>query len=65
MALDLSFAIGGYDPDTVRIVWIRNTQDLSELHVSAPVIETLPAAAEVIDQESLTFADGTASFTRD
>jgi len=58
-------ALGGYDPETVRIVWIRNTQDLSELHVSAPVIEALPAVAEVIDQESLTFADGTASFTRD
>ncbi|MDS0220553.1 DUF362 domain-containing protein [Haloarcula sp. S1AR25-5A] len=58
-------ALGGYDPDTVRIVWIRNTQDLSSLHVSDALLGDLPAAAEVIDRESLTFPDGTASFTAD
>ncbi|WP_336358390.1 DUF362 domain-containing protein [Haloarcula sp. CGMCC 1.6347] len=58
-------ALGGYDPDTVRIVWIQTTQDLSELHVSEPLVEALPTAAEVTGRESLTFTDGTASFTRD
>ncbi|MEF8974498.1 MAG: DUF362 domain-containing protein [Haloarcula sp.] len=58
-------ALGGYDPDTVRIVWIRTTQDLSTLRVSEPLVEDLPAAAEVTDRESLSFADGTASFVRD
>ncbi|KAA9396724.1 DUF362 domain-containing protein [Haloarcula sp. CBA1130] len=58
-------ALGGYDPDTVRIVWIQNTQDLSELHVSEPLVADLPAAAEVTGRESLSFTDGTASFTRD
>ncbi|AJF25112.1 hypothetical protein SG26_04925 [Haloarcula sp. CBA1115] len=58
-------ALGGYDPDTVRIVWIQTTQDLSELHVSEPLVEDLPTAAEVTGRESLTFTDGTASFTRD
>ncbi|WP_336328987.1 DUF362 domain-containing protein [Haloarcula sp. CGMCC 1.2071] len=58
-------ALGGYDPDTARIVWIQTTQDLSELHVSEPLVEDLPTAAEVTGRESLTFTDGTASFTRD
>jgi len=58
-------ALGGYDPDTVRIVWIQTTQDLSTLHVSEPLVDELPAAAEVTDLESLAFSDGTASFTRE
>ncbi|MDQ2073214.1 DUF362 domain-containing protein [Haloarcula sp. NS06] len=57
--------LGGYDPDTVRIVWIQTTQDLSTLHVSEPLVDELPAAAEVTDFESLAFPDGTASFTRE
>lgn len=55
-------ALGGYDPETVRVVWIRNTQDLADLRVSAAVVADLPDAAEVVGRESLTFADGTASF---
>ncbi|WP_367176458.1 DUF362 domain-containing protein [Haloarcula rubripromontorii] len=58
-------ALGGYDPDTVRIVWIQTTQDLSTLHISEPLVEDLPPAAEVTDRESLAFTDGTASFSRD
>ncbi|EMA11462.1 protein of unknown function [Haloarcula vallismortis] len=58
-------ALGGYDPDTARIVWIQTTQDLSTLHVSEPLIEDLPPAADVTGRESLAFTDGTASFTRD
>ena len=56
-------ALGGYDPETVRIVWIRNTEDLGELHVSAAVVADLPPAAEVVDADvSVGFTDGTASF---
>ena len=56
-------ALGGYDPETVRIVWIRNTEDLGELHVSAAVVADLPPAAEVVDDDvSVEFTDGTASF---
>ncbi|GGO01566.1 DUF362 domain-containing protein [Haloarcula pellucida] len=55
-------ALGGYDPDTVRILWIQNTEDLSELSVSEAVVPDLPDAATVVDRESLTFEDGTAAF---
>ncbi|QIO22064.1 DUF362 domain-containing protein [Haloarcula sp. JP-L23] len=55
-------ALGGYDPATVRILWIQNTEDLSELYVSEAVVPDLPDAATVVDRESLTFEDGTAAF---
>jgi hypothetical protein len=54
-------ALGGYDPETVRIVWIRNTEDLGELHVSEAVIDDLPEAATVRERDvTVTFEDGTA-----
>ncbi len=56
-------ALGGYSPDTVRILWIQNTQDLAEMHVSQPVLPDLPDSATVLRETSLTFTDGTASFT--
>ncbi len=34
-------ALGGYDPDTVRIVWMQTIQDLSTLHVE-PLVDELP-----------------------
>jgi len=55
-------ALGGYDPETVRIVWIRNTQDLGELRVSDAVVDDLPAAATVVGRERVGFEDGTAGF---
>lgn len=55
-------ALGGYDPETVRIVWVRNTQALDEYRVSDAVVEDLPAAAEVVARETATFEDGTARF---
>ena len=55
-------ALGGYDPETVRIVWIRNTQDLGELRVSDAVVDDLPAAATVVGRERVRFEDGTAGF---
>ena len=54
-------ALGGYDPETVRIVWIRNTQDLGELRVSDAVVDDLPEAAEVVGRETVGFDDGTAA----
>ncbi|MFC5279069.1 DUF362 domain-containing protein [Halorubrum rubrum] len=54
-------ALGGYDPETVRIVWIRNTEDLGELHVSEAVVGDLPEAATVRERDvAVTFEDGTA-----
>jgi hypothetical protein len=55
-------ALGGYDPETVRIVWIRNTEDLGELRVSDAVVSDLPEAATVVGRETLGFEDGTARF---
>jgi hypothetical protein len=55
-------ALGGYDPETVRIVWIRNTQDLGELRVSDAVVSDLPEAATVAGRETVEFEDGTAGF---
>jgi len=63
LALRVSLAaLGGYDPDTVRIIWIRNTQDPDELHVSEAVIPDLPEVATVVERERLEFIDGTHSF---
>jgi hypothetical protein len=55
-------ALGGYDPETVRIVWIRNTQDLGELRVSDAAVDDLPEAATVVGRETVAFDDGTAAF---
>ena len=56
-------ALGGYDPETVRVVWIRNTQDLGTLRVSDAVVDDLPAAADVAGRERVAFDDeGTADF---
>ncbi|MBV0923863.1 DUF362 domain-containing protein [Halomicroarcula limicola] len=58
-------ALGGYDPETVRVLWIQNTQDLGELHVSEAVLPDLPDAAEVVEDATLSFTDGTAAFTEE
>jgi len=55
-------ALGGYDSETVRIVWIRNTEDLGELRVSDAVVDDLPEAARVVGRETVAFDDGTARF---
>ncbi|WP_123622476.1 DUF362 domain-containing protein [Halorubrum sp. CSM-61] len=55
-------ALGGYDAETVRIVWIQNTQDLGELRVSDAVVGDLPEAARVVGRETVAFDDGTAGF---
>ena len=55
-------ALGAYDPESVRIVWIRNTQDLGEYRVSDAVVDDLPEAAEVVGRETVAFDEGTAGF---
>lgn len=55
-------ALGGYDPETVRIAWIANTQNLTELHVSESLVEELPKGATIQEYETLEFDDGTRSF---
>ncbi|MFC7157220.1 DUF362 domain-containing protein [Halomarina halobia] len=57
-------ALGGYDPETARIAWIRNTQDLVEVRVSEALVDELPEGATVLDREELLFDDGTRSFER-
>ncbi|WP_416841306.1 DUF362 domain-containing protein [Haloferax sp. DFSO52] len=56
-------AVGGYDPETVRIVWIQNTQLLTEFRVSEPLVDELPESANIRASESLVYDDGTATFT--
>ncbi|NIB99615.1 lactate racemase domain-containing protein [Halobacterium sp. R2-5] len=56
-------ALGGYDPETVRVLWIRNTEELEELRVSAAVVDDLPESATVVGDEALAFEDGEAQFT--
>ncbi|WP_418283107.1 DUF362 domain-containing protein [Halorubrum sp. DTA98] len=55
-------ALGAYDPETVRIAWIRNTAELDTLRVSTAVAEALDGSVTVQARERLTFSDGTASF---
>ncbi|KAB1190657.1 MULTISPECIES: DUF362 domain-containing protein [Haloferax] len=55
-------ALGGYDPETVRIVWIQNTQLLTEFRVSEPLVSELPESARVQARETLAYEDGTAAF---
>jgi len=55
-------ALGGYDPDTVRIARIQNTTDLSELHVSPALLEAADADLEVLAREELVFEGGTMRF---
>jgi len=55
-------ALGAYDPETARIVWIRNTEELGDLRVSDAVVDDLPEAARVAGRETMAFDDGTARF---
>ncbi|MFB6221552.1 MAG: DUF362 domain-containing protein [Halolamina sp.] len=58
-ALDAALsAIGSYDPETVRVAWIRDTGHLSEFRVSAALAEDPPAGVDVEEWLSLSFEDG-------
>lgn len=55
-------ALGGYDPETVRIAWIENTENLAQLRISDTLVDELPRGATVEGYETLGFEDGTAGF---
>lgn len=61
LALRISLAaLGGYDSETVRLLWIENTEDLEELVVSEAVLPDLPDAATPVESVSVDFEAGTA-----
>ncbi|WP_049926820.1 lactate racemase domain-containing protein [Halopiger goleimassiliensis] len=55
-------ALGGYDPDEVRIAWIENTTDLEELYVSEALLEELTDDVAVLEHGRLSFDDGAMTF---
>ncbi|ELY96492.1 hypothetical protein C482_15863 [Natrialba chahannaoensis JCM 10990] len=57
-------ALGGYDPDTVRVAWIENTTDLGGFYVSKALADELADRGEltVIERAALQFEEGTAVF---
>jgi hypothetical protein len=54
--------IGPYDPEAVRMAWIRDTGHLSSFRVSPALVESAPDAVEVVGHSRLTFEDGAARF---
>ncbi|GAB3312327.1 lactate racemase domain-containing protein [Haloplanus salinarum] len=54
--------IGTYDPETVRMAWIRDTGHLSAFRVSEALAREAPDAVEVDSWLSLSFVDGEPSF---
>jgi hypothetical protein len=59
LALDAALStIGRYDPESVRVVWIRDTAHLSEFRVSGALAADPPAGVEVEAEETLRFEDG-------
>ncbi|AZH26395.1 lactate racemase domain-containing protein [Haloplanus aerogenes] len=55
--------IGTYDPETVRIVWIRDTGHLGEFRVSEALARDAPDAVEVEQWLELSFDDGEPTFS--
>ncbi|WP_254546818.1 DUF362 domain-containing protein [Halomarina pelagica] len=54
--------IGPYDPETVRIAWIRDTSHLSSFRVSAALAAEEPDHVEVVGPAPLSFPGGSAQF---
>lgn len=52
--------IGPYDPETVRVAWIQDTDHLSSFYVSAALARTSREHVSILDETSLEFAEGTA-----
>jgi hypothetical protein len=50
--------VGPYDPERVRVVWIRDTNHLAEYRVSEGLVDDLPASATVEERLSLSFVGG-------
>jgi hypothetical protein len=55
-------ALGRYDPETVKIAWIENTTELSEMHVSPALLEEILERVTALDRERLAFENGTRVF---
>ncbi|MFD1633675.1 lactate racemase domain-containing protein [Haloplanus ruber] len=55
--------IGGYDPEAVRVAWIRDTGHLSTFRVSAALARDRPETVEVETWLSLSFEDGDPVFS--
>ncbi|WP_331234344.1 nickel pincer cofactor-dependent isomerase, group 22 [Natronorarus salvus] len=55
-------SLGGYDAETVRVVWIENTTDLAELRISEALVPELSERTSVLDRERLAFEDGEVRF---
>lgn len=54
--------IGPYDPDTVRVAWIQDTDHLSSFYVSEALVGTSREHVTILEEASLAFAEGTAVF---
>ena len=57
--------VGPYDPETIRLVWIRDTGHLSEFRVSPALADEAVDHVEVVGESRLTFDDGEARFERE
>jgi len=55
--------IGTYDPETVRVAWIRDTGHLSEFKISAALVEEASEELTVDRWVDLGFEDGEATWT--
>ena len=54
--------VGPYDPETIRVAWIRDTSHLSSFRVSEALAAEDHDHVEVVGSAPLSFDDGTASF---
>jgi hypothetical protein len=50
--------VGPYDPEEIRVAWIRDTGHLSELRVSPALAAEAPEHAEAVGEYALSFEDG-------
>lgn len=56
-------AAGIYDPEEIRVVWIRDTGHLSEFRISEALVGETDEAVTVEGWDRLSFDDGDATFT--
>jgi hypothetical protein len=54
--------IGTYDPESVRVAWVRDTASLSSFRVSEALARDPPSGVVVEDWQALSFADGDPEF---
>lgn len=56
-------SVGAYDPEEVRVAWIRDTGHLSEFRISEALVGEASEAITVEGWDRLSFEDGDAVFT--